>query len=195
MATQSLASPVLRRDGTDATLPLPGGIVLKTLVTHTITYFIAGATAYTIFDYATLMSHPPLDSWIRPLNHPMVMAGPLLQPIRGALFGLLFYMLREPFFAAKNGWLKMWAVLAGVGIFGTFAGPPGSIEGLIYSPLPLSTHLTLLPEIIVQSFALALLVFLWVKHPEKKWLNWIMGVLFVLVLLMPTMGLISLART
>ena len=169
------------------------GIVLKTVVTHTITYFFAGMAAYLVFDYATLMSHPPLSAWIRPLNHPMVMAGPLLQPIRGALFGLIFYMLREPLFASNRGWLKMWAILAGVGIFGTFAGPPGSIEGLIYSPVPLSTHLILLPEIVIQSFALSWLVFQWVNHPEKKWLNWVMGVLFAVVLVMPTMGLLSLS--
>lgn len=190
MATQTIAAPV--SDRVFSGQYVRRGIVLKTVVTHTITYFFAGMTAYFVFDYATLMSHPPLSAWIRPLNHPMIMAGPLLQPIRGALFGLIFYMLQDAFFA-ENGWLKMWAVLAGVGIFGTFAGPPGSIEGLIYSPLPLSIHLTLLPEVVMQSFVLSWLVFQWVNHPEKKWLNWVLGVLFALVLVMPTMGLLSLS--
>ncbi len=193
MATQ-LMTPAIP-DRANARNPLvTTGIVVKTTVTHTITYFIAGATAYTLFDYATLMSRPPLSNWIRPLNHPMVVAGPLLQPIRGALFGCIFYLLREPFFEAHKGWLKMWAVLVGVGILGTFAGPAGSIEGLIYSPLPLSLHLTLLPEILIQSVALSWLVFQWVNHPEKKWLNWLMGVPFVLVLLISLLGLISMAH-
>lgn len=173
-------------------MPAFRAIVLKTTVVHTITYFFAGVAAYTFFDYATLMSQPPLNGYIRPLGSPMVMAGPLLQPIRGALFGLIFCLLREPLFGTK-GWLRMWAVLAGVGILGTFAAPAGSLEGLIYSPLPLRIHLILLPEVLVQSFVLSGLVFYWARHPDKKWLNWVMGVVFVLVLLMPAMGLLSLA--
>ena len=194
MATQTIAPPLPERIASGKTSPARRGIVLKTLVTHTITYFFAGVAAYTLFDYQALMSHPPLNAWIRPLDHPMVMAGPLLQPIRGVLFGLVFYMLQEPFFGQRFGWLKMWGVLAGIGIFGTFAGPPGSIEGLIYSPLPLSTHLTLLPEIVVQSFVLSWLVFQWVNHPGKKWPNWVMGILFTMILSVSTLGLISMAR-
>lgn len=172
--------------------PTTRSIVFKTMVVHTVTYFFAGMFAYAFFDYATIMSQPPLNSWIRPLSHPMVMAGPLLQPLRGALFGLIFCLLREPFFQRRRGWLTMWAVLAGVGIFGTFAAPPGSIEGMIYAPLPLSLHLKLLPEILVQSLALSYLVFHWVNRPRKG-MNWIMGALFVLVLFFPAMGLLSLA--
>jgi hypothetical protein len=60
----------------------------------------------------------------------MVIVEPALQPLRGLLFGCVFYMLREPFFAGKNGWLAMWAVLVSVGILGTFGAPPGSLEAI-----------------------------------------------------------------
>src|SRR5512140_56834 len=73
MATQTIAAPV--SDRVFSGQYVRRGIVLKTVVTHTITYFFAGMTAYFVFDYATLMSHPPLSAWIRPLNHPMIMAG------------------------------------------------------------------------------------------------------------------------
>ena len=173
------------------TLPTSRAIVLKTVVVHTVTYFFSGMFAYAVFDYATIMSQPPLNAWIRPLSHPMVMAGPLLQPIRGALFGFIFCLLREPFFQRRKGWLTMWAMLAGVGVFGTFAAPPASIEGLIYAPLPLSLHIRLLPEVLVQSLALSYLVFHWVNRPRKG-VAWTLGVLFALVLFVSATALISL---
>ena len=63
---------------------------------------------------------------MRPITDPMVMAGPLLQPIRGLLFGALLFMLRETFFATQWGWLRLWLVLVVFGIF----GPPGPRRGL-----------------------------------------------------------------
>jgi hypothetical protein len=103
-------------------------------------------------------------------------------------------MLREPFFAGKNRWLAMWAVLVSVGILGTFGAPPGSLEGVIYTVLPFSLHLTLLPEVLVQSLLLSWLLFQWVNHPGRKWLNWTMGAAFLLVLLFPVLALVATAR-
>ncbi|MEW5974162.1 MAG: hypothetical protein AB1898_00005 [Acidobacteriota bacterium] len=170
-------------------------ILAKTVVTHTVTYFVVGVTAFFLFDYAALMAETELRGLMRPLHHPMVMAGPLWQPIRGSLFGLVFYLLREPFFARKNGWLSMWVVLASAGILGTFGPAPGSLEGLIYTIFPFSLHMTLLPEILAQSFLLSWLLFQWVNHPEKRWLNWTMGAAFVLALLFPILGLVASSRS
>jgi hypothetical protein len=171
-------------------LPTARDIVVRTIVTHTVTYFAVGVAALVLLDYPTLIAETALGLSVRPLSHPMVMAGPLLQPVRGLLFGLVFYMLREPFFARKKGWLAMWMVLAALGILGTFGAPPGSLEGVIYTVLPLSLHLKLLPEVLVQSLLLALVLFHWVNHRGVKWLNWVMGAAFVVVLLLPTLGLV-----
>lgn len=149
-----------------------------------------GLLASTIFNYAGLFAEPSLSSFMRPITDRWVMAGPLLQPIRGLLFGLLFYLLRETFFNRKNGWLLMWAVLVGFGILGTFGPSPGSLEGLIYTQLPLISHLRGLPEVILQALLLSGILFYWVNHPEKRWLNWLLGVLFFLVLIFPALGLL-----
>jgi hypothetical protein len=172
-------------------LPTAPEILVKTAITHTVTYFIAGVTAYTVFDYPSLISETDLGASFRSLRDPMVIVGPALQPIRGLLFGCVFYMLWEPFFGAKRGWLAMWVVLASMGILGTFGAPPGSIEGVIYTTLPISLHLTMLPEVLVQSFLLSWLLFLWVNHPSAKWVNWTMGAAFLLVLLFPVLALVA----
>ena len=157
------------RDGVlvDKRLPTARSIIFKTVVTHTVTYFLAGVTAYLLFDYSTLIATTELRFSMRPLTDPMVMAGPAFQPVRGLLFGCVFYLLREPFFGRRNGWLVMWAVLVAIGILGTFGAPPGSLEGVIYTVLPLSLHLTLLPEVLVQSFLLSWVLFAWVNRPGK----------------------------
>ena len=122
---------------------------------------------------------------------PLVMAGPLFQPLRGLLFGLAFYPLRGPLFGARAGWLVLWLVLVAVGIVGPFGPAPGSLEGVVYTTLPLRFHLGSLPEVVAQSLALAALLWYWVNHPAKRWLTWGLGVAFVAVLLLPTLGLLA----
>lgn len=165
-------------------------IVVKTIVTHTVTYFIMGLLASTLLDYASFFAESSLNVMMRPTNDPWVMMGPLFQPIRGLLFGLIFYLLREPFFAKKNGWLVLWFVLAGVGIFGTFGPSPGSIEGMLYTIFPLWVHLRGLPEVLLQSLFLSLILVYWVNHPQKKWLTWVMGIAFVILMSFPILGLL-----
>jgi hypothetical protein len=178
----------------DKTPPTTREIVIKTVVTHTVTYFICGLAAYTLLDYPTLIRETDIGTSFRPLGDPMVAAGPALQPIRGLLFGVVFSILKAPFFGAHRGWLVMWASLVSIGILGTFAAPPGSIEGLIYTRLPLSLHLTMLPEIILQSLLLSWLLFLWVNHPERTWIGRTMGVAFLLVLMMSALGVVAAVR-
>ena len=76
--------------------------VVKTIVTHTVTYFIMGLLASTILDYTRFFAESSLNLMMRQTNDPWVMVGPLFQPIRGILFGIVFYLLREPFFGKKN---------------------------------------------------------------------------------------------
>ena len=166
-------------------------VTVKTIVTHTVTYFIAGVLAYSLLDYPRLISSTTLAVLMRPLQDRMVVAGTLFQPIRGLLFGVAFYLLRELFFERKTGWLLMWGTLVVFGVFGTFGAPPGSLEGFVYTTVPLSVQLKFLPEVLLQSLALSWILFQWVNHPEKKWRHWIMGTAFVIVLLLPTLGLIA----
>src|SRR6516225_3705498 len=147
-------------------------VVAKTMVTHTVTYFLIGLAAFWCFGYTRKFVEPGVRSLMRQTDEPLVMAGPLFQPIRGLLFGLVFYLLREPLFGARTGWLVLWLVLVVVGILGTFGPAPGSVEGMVYTTLPLRIHLESLPEIVVQALALAALLWYWVNHPAKRWLSW-----------------------
>ena len=95
-------------------------VIIKTTVTHTVTYFIMGLLASLIFDYARLFAETSLNLLMRQTSETLVMAGPLFQPIRGILFGIVFFLLRDILFKRKNGWLVMWIVLVVVGIISPF---------------------------------------------------------------------------
>ncbi|MEE9161719.1 MAG: hypothetical protein V3U35_02000 [Candidatus Neomarinimicrobiota bacterium] len=166
------------------------GLTIRTVVVHTVTYFIVGSLAFTIFDYGARFAEAGLSTFMRPTSDPLVMAGPLFQPIRGALFGLVFYLLRNEFFGKPNGWVTMWIVLVMVGIFSTFGPSPGSVEGFIFTTVPISSQLFGLIEILAQSLLLSFVLFYWVEHPEKRWLTWTLGVAFILVLVLPALGLL-----
>jgi len=154
-------------------------LAAKTAVCHTITYFIMGALAYHFLHYAELIAQP--CSNMRPMSDPLMMAGPILQPLRGVLFAAVFYFFRERLFGRKHGWLLMGWMLIALGILGTFAAPPGSMEGLIYSTVPVWMQLRGWLEIVPQALLLSALLCYWVNHPEKKWLTWLLSLPFCLL--------------
>ncbi len=163
-------------------------LTLKTIVVHTITYFIMGLLAFNLLHYATAYTSGALAGYMRPTTDHWVMAGPLFQPIRGIIFALAFYPLRSVLFGKKNGWLIMWWVLVALGILSTFGPAPASIEGVIYTQLPFPSWRDYV-EIVPQAFLLSGILFYWVQHPEKKWLTWLLGIVFVLFMLFPALGL------
>lgn len=170
------------------------GLTLKTIVVHTLTYFVVGLIAYNIFDYAADFAQADMRTWMRQTDDPIVALGPALQFIRGILFAMAFYPLREILFGRKNGWLVTWLLLVSLGIFSTFGPAPGSVEGAIYTTLPLSGFFSGgMLEILTQSFLLSSILYYWVNHPEKRWINWVLGIMFVLVLLMSLMGYLAAA--
>ena len=165
------------------------GLTLKAIAAHTITYFLIGFLAFTIFDYASQFAQTAVQTWLRQTDDPVVALGPALQPIRGIIFALAFYPLREVLFKRKNGWLITWWLLIALGILSTFGPTPGSVEGMIYlAPSSSRFFSGGMLEILTQSFLFSALLYYWVNHPEKRWLNWLLGILFVLVVFMSLMG-------
>lgn len=156
---------------------------------HTVTYLIVGLLAYRLFNYKALIADS--TSNMRPETHPLVRAGTLFQPIRGFLFGIVFYLLSSVLFSQANGWLVMWVMLVVVGIISTFAPAPCSIEGFIYTKMQGGRGWLGMLEILLQSFLLSFITYYWVNHPEHAWLTWTLYALFVIALVMPGLGLLA----
>ena len=165
-------------------------LTLKTVVVHTITYFVAGILAFTLGGYEKTFSDPPLSYFMRPTSDPLVMAGPLFQPIRGVIFASAFYPLRSVLFGERRGWLVLWWLLLALGVLSTFGPSPGSVEGMIYTTIPPLKQILGLWEVLLQSLLFSVILFYWVNHPEKRWLSWTLGVAFSIVIILPVLGLL-----
>jgi len=166
------------------------GLALKTIVAHTITYSFMGILAATFLNYAEQFARPDMACWMRQLNDPMIMAGPLFQPLRGLIFALVFYPLREILFTKKNGWLLMWWTLVGLGVLSTFGPAPSSLEGMVFTKIPIPNQLTGWLEVVPQAFLLSAVLCYWVRHPQKRWLTWTLTAVFIIFLLLVALGLV-----
>jgi hypothetical protein len=165
-------------------------LALKTIVVHTITYFVCGILAFYFFDYAHKFAEPGVRDVMRQTSEPIVMAGPLFQPIRGLLFAIAFYPISSAIFGRRHGWAVLWLLLLILGIFNTFGPCAGSVEGMVYTTIPISSQLLGLREVVPQALLLSIILCYWVNHPDKRWLNWVLGVVFVIVLALPILGLL-----
>jgi hypothetical protein len=165
-------------------------LAAKTVVAHTVSYMLMGILAYFFLDYAERFSRPEMACWMRPTTDVMVMAGPLFQPIRGLIFALVFFPLRGILFGGSHGWLLTWWTLTALGILSTFGPAPGSVEGMIYTVIPVADQLVGLLEVVPQALLLSAILSFWVNRPGSRWLTGVMVVVFSVTLALPALGLL-----
>lgn len=175
--------------GSTATTPSLGAVLVKAAASHTLTYFVVGVSSFFVLDYAAAFVAPETAGYLRPTTDALVMAGPIFQPVRGALLGSALWLVRDAVFAAPRGWLRIWAILLVVGVVSPFGAMPGSIEGLVYTTWPVSAHLRLLPELVVQTGLLSWLLHSWVVRPDRRWMTWTVGGGAVVVVALAVAGL------
>lgn len=142
-----------------------GWIEHVTLV-HFITYLVFGIIFFNLLGYATLYESPEVAAYMHSTTDPLVMAGPLFQLIRGPIIALALYPFRKIFTDTKQGWVLLWGLLLALMIIAPAGAAPGSIEGLIYTKVPLWFHVISLPEVILQTLVFSWLLITWQKRTE-----------------------------
>ncbi len=160
------------------------------MIVHTVSYFVVGFLALTLFDYGAEFAEEGRRGFMRQTDDPLVRAGVLFQPIRGLLFGWVFFLLRDVLFRPRRGWLVGWTLLVIVGIVSTFGPAPGSIEGLVFTTFPMTGLWGGLLEVLTQSLLLSVVTWYWVLHPEKRWLGWALGIAFFVAIALTLLGLL-----
>lgn len=166
------------------------GLAIKTIVVHTVTYFIMGLLALALLDYRTAFETQITGVYMRPIDDTIVALGPALQFIRGILFAIAFYPLREILFRPRHGWRITWLVLVMLGILSPFGAAPGSVEGLLYTKMPVNLQIAGWAEVMTQALLLSAILYYWVNHPQKKWIAWVLGIIYAIVWVFGILGVL-----
>lgn len=152
-----------------------------------ITYFVMGVIATNLLNYQEVFES---TESLRAYDSPWIAAGAGLQVIRGLIISLALWYFKESFLYQKYGWLKLWGLMAGLTILSTASASPGSIEGFIYTNIPVVDQIKGYIEVIPQVGFFSLLVCYWYERPKKIW-NILSIVLVSLIVLMSLMGVLA----
>ncbi|NLO70988.1 MAG: hypothetical protein GX102_08670 [Porphyromonadaceae bacterium] len=143
-------------------------------------------------DYKNLFSNGAVSSFMLPTDTPIVALGPALQIIRGLIMALVLLPLRKVFTDEKYGFAKLWLLILGLSVFSTYAAAMGSLDGFIYTNIPIIEQILGYPEAFL--WVTLFVGILWVFYKfERKAINITAIVLVGLIILMGIMGYLSAA--
>lgn len=137
--------------------------ISKVTIAHFASYLICGLIFSNIFNYKVLFELDNVRYFMRDAYGASSLIGPFVQILRGAIIGCILLILKDNVLKKQNSWLYLWIIFAGLGVICTPGAAPASIEGIVYSQLPLEFHLKTAPELIIQT----LLFSLWVTGDFK----------------------------
>jgi hypothetical protein len=157
---------------------------------HMITYFVMGIIASSLLNYKEAFANPPLSYFMKPTDSSWVAIGPVLQIFRGLVFSIALWFIKDSFLYKEHGWAKLWLLIIGLSILSTTGPTPGSIEGLIYTNIPVISQIEGYLEVIPQTLLFSLFVFYWYKKPKRLW-NILSIVLVSLVVILCALGLLA----
>lgn len=169
--------------------PTSAVFVWRVVATHVLTYFVVGLAALFLLDYRELYRDTELRFIMRPTESPIVALGPVLQIVRGLLFGVVLWPFATRILEPR-GAFALWGLLLGLAVLGTAGPSPGSLEGLIFTTIPLPVQLVGLPEVIVQTGLLAGGLVWWCRQPAR-WKDIAAAVGIVLVAVMSVLGYLA----
>ena len=180
-----------RREGRKSA-PRFGVFAWRVIALQIVTYFLAGITAFFLFNYESLFETAALRDFMRPVNSVWVALGPALQVFRGLLFAIVLFPIADLILSRKRGWLILWGLFVGLATLGTVGPSPGSFEGVLYTKVPLISHLTGLPEVLSQTLLFSIGLVAWCRRPAR-WHNVVAIVAVVLIVAMSVLGALAAA--
>ncbi|HET7010940.1 MAG TPA: hypothetical protein VFI11_09215 [Anaerolineales bacterium] len=133
---------------------------IKVILVHLVTYLVFGLVMSNLLNYEELFQQEVIRDFMHPLGSRSLL-GVLFQPVRGLLFAVAVWPIRSAILETRHGWLRLWSIFMVFAILSTASAAPSSIEGMLYSKLPLGYHLIGLPEIALQTLAFSYLLVWW----------------------------------
>ncbi len=144
------------------------GFTLRVIIAHTLTYFVFGLIMSNVFHYAEIFKMPIIRDYMLSMDQHNIIIGPFMQPVRGLIFAIGLWPLRGFLIEKKRGWLILWGLLVTIGILSTPAASPSSIEGMLYTKLPMWYHWIGYPEIGLQTLTFSIWLVWWERQSVKS---------------------------
>ena len=138
--------------------PSFGQFALRVTACQIVTYFVAGLGPYTFLDYRGQFLSHALSCFMLPVDAPIVALGPILQVFRGLIFAAALFPFRQVFLATPRGWLLLWGLMVGLAVLSPTGPAPASVEGFIYTKIPISQQVLGYFEVLPQTLAFSFLV-------------------------------------
>lgn len=167
----------------------PLGFTARLTVVHVVTYFLFGAF-FAIIQNREAMYASQAVPFMRPITDILVIAGPLFQLIRGPVIALTLYPIRDTLFNKEKGWLILWGLFLGLAVIGPVGPAPGSIEGLVYTIVPLELSISGWPEALSQTLAFSYIAYLWENNPGNRKIKIPLLAVFGLTIILSTLGIL-----
>jgi hypothetical protein len=97
------------------------------------------------------------------------------------------FLFRRVFLGAPRGWLLLWGLFLGLAILSPVGPSPGSVEGFIYTKVPIRLQMIGWFEALPKTLAFSTLVVGWFARPHRAW-TWGMAGLCAIVVLLSVAG-------
>ncbi|MCF8008771.1 MAG: hypothetical protein K9K32_03300 [Halanaerobiales bacterium] len=143
------------------------GYLIRFSILHVVVYILIAFLFRNYLSYDKQFTSSVVYNNFRSYNSIILSFAPLLQLLRGLFIGLLVYPIYECIILRKNGWFKLFILLWGLSLIGSVAATPGSIEGFIYTDIPLVEHLFAIPEVTLQTFIFSVIFVYWEKKSKN----------------------------
>ncbi len=143
------------------------GFAIRVVVIHMLTYFTFGILASNVFDYKEIFKQPVIRDFMLPMTERNMWLGPFLQPVRGLVLAIGLWPIHGLLLEKKRSWLILWGLLVTIGIISTPAAAPSSLEGMLFSRIPMWYHLMGLPEICLQTLLFSIWLIWWERQTVR----------------------------
>ena len=153
---------------------------LRVTSSHVVTYFLAGLAAVFLLDYRGQFLSETLGCYMLPVDAPLVALGPAFQVVRGLIAAAVLYPFRRVFLDPPRGWLLLWALVVGLSVLSSTGPAPGSVEGFIYTKVPIAQQVRGYFEVLPQTLAFSVLVVAWNRRPSRAWTVVMVGLTVVI---------------
>jgi hypothetical protein len=155
---------------------------------HTTAHFIAGLFALIVVNYKDFFATEIMESFMLPVDEPLVALAPVLQIFRGIIIALVLLPLRKTFFEEKNGLMKLGIIIIGFSLFSTIGPTIGSFDGYIYTKIPYMYHITGYPEAVIYVLLFIGILKVSKKYEHKKIVTILPAIIMALIILMGITG-------